>query len=76
MESELQQLDKLEQINKEAADKASVALSKLIDRPVEVAISKANVKKVESLSPLVGDLTPVYVPATIRELSTFSVVYS
>lgn len=49
MESELQELDKLEQINKEAADKASVALSKLIDRPAEVAISKANVKRWKAL---------------------------
>jgi len=67
MESELQQLDKLEQINKEAADKASAALSKLIDRPVEVAISRANVKKVESISPLIGieDMAAgIYLPVT------------
>ncbi len=67
MESELQQLDKLEQINKEAADKASAALSKLIDGPVDVAISKVNVKKVESLSTLIGieDMVAgVYLPVT------------
>jgi len=67
MESQLQQLDKLEQINKEAADKASAALSKLIDRPVEVAISKANVKKVENISPLIGIedvVAGIYLPVT------------
>jgi chemotaxis protein CheC len=67
MESELQQLDKLEQINKEAADKASAALSKLIDGPVEVAISDARVKKVESFSPLIGieDMVAgIYLPVT------------
>jgi len=67
MESELQQLAKLEQINKQAADKASVALSQLIDRPVELAISKANVKKVESLSPFIGveDMVAgIYLPVT------------
>ena len=67
MESQLQQIGKLEQINKEAADKASAALSKLIDRPVEVDISKAEVKKVEQLSPLIGieDMVAgIYLPVT------------
>ncbi len=67
MESELQQVSKLEQINKEAADKASDALSKLIDRPVEVGISRADVKKVEDLSPLIGTeevVAGIYLPVT------------
>ena len=50
MESELQQVTRLEQINNEAAEQASAALSKLIDRTVEVAISKAEVKKVAELN--------------------------
>ncbi len=67
MESELQQVNKLEQINKEAADKASDALSKLIDRSVEVGISRADVKKVEDLSPLIGTeevVAGIYLPVT------------
>lgn len=67
MESELQQVTKLEQINKEAAEQASGALSKLIDRPVEVTISKAEVKKVENLSPLIGTedmVAGIYLPVT------------
>ena len=46
--------NKLQEVNKQAAVKASEALSKLIDRQVEVEISKAEVKKVEELSPLIG----------------------
>ncbi len=67
MESELQQVTKLGQINKEAAEQASAALSKLIDRPVEVSISKAEVKKVENLSPLIGTedmVAGIYLPVT------------
>ena len=45
---------KLQKINKQAALNASGALSKLIGRPVSVGISKAEVKRVEELSPLIG----------------------
>ena len=45
--------DKLQEVNKQAALNTSKALSKLIDRPVAVEISRAEVKKVEELSPLV-----------------------
>jgi len=67
MEIELQQIGKLEQINREAADNTSAALSKLIGRSVGVAISRANIKKVESLSPLIGikDMVAgIYLPVT------------
>ena len=67
MESQLENLNKLEQINKEAAEKASAALSKLIDRSVEIGISKAQVKKVEELSPLIGNeevVAGIYLPVT------------
>lgn len=67
MESELQQVTRLEQINNEAAAQASAALSKLIDRHVDVAISKAEVKKVAELSPLIGTeemVAGIYLPVT------------
>ena len=67
MASELQEVSKLQEINEQAAAKASQALSKLIDRAVEVGISKAEVKKVEDLSPLIGieDIVAgIYLPVT------------
>lgn len=67
MESQLQQANKLKQINKDAAERASGALSKLIDRTVDVAIAKAEVKKVEDLSPLISieDMVAgIYLPVT------------
>jgi len=45
--------NKLQQINEQASAKASQALSKLIDRVVEVGISKVEIKRVEDLSPLI-----------------------
>ncbi len=45
--------NKMQEINKKAAMKASEALSKLIDRPVNVTIPGAEVKKVQELSPVI-----------------------
>lgn len=59
--------NKLHQINEQAAASASKALSKLIDREVEVGISKTEVKKVEELSPLIGIedvVAGIYLPVT------------
>jgi len=59
--------NKLQEVNEQAAENASKALSKLIDRPVEVDISKAEVKKVEELSPLIGTeevVAGIYLPVT------------
>jgi len=59
--------NKLQEVNEQAAENASKALSKLIDRPVEVDISKAEVKKVEELSPLIGPeevVAGIYLPVT------------
>ena len=59
--------DKLEQINKQAAERASEALSKLVDRTVEVTIHKAEVKKVDKLSPIIGTedvVAGIYLPVT------------
>jgi len=59
--------EKLDEINQQAASKASEALSKLIDRPVSVGISKADVKKVEELSPIIGPeeiVAGIYLPIT------------
>lgn len=67
MASELQEVNRLQQINEQASAKASQALSKLIDRVVEVGISKAEVKKVEDLSPLIGTedmVAGIYLPVT------------
>jgi len=58
---------KLQKINKQAALNASHALSKLIDRPVSVEISKAEIKKVEAISPLIGSeeiVAGIYLPVT------------
>ena len=57
----------LKEINKHAAINASRALSKLIDRPVSVEISKAEVKKVEKLKPLMDPeeiAAGIYLPVT------------
>ena len=67
MESKLQEVNKLCEINEQASVKASQALSKLIDRVVEVEISKAEVKRVENLSPLIGAeevVVGIYLPVT------------
>ena len=59
--------NKLQEVNKQAAVHASKALSKLIDRQVEVEISKTEVKKVEDLSPLIGleeMVAGIYLPVT------------
>jgi len=59
--------NKLQEVNGQAAVNASEALSKLIDRQVEVEISKTEVKKVEDLSPLIGPeemVAGIYLPVT------------
>lgn len=59
--------NKLQKINQRAASNASKALSKLIDRPVGLGISKAEVRKIEELSPIVGPeeiVAGVYLPVT------------
>ena len=67
MGNKLQEADMLHQVNEKAAESASRALSKLIDRPVEVGISRADVKRVENLSPLIGQeevVAGIYLPVT------------
>jgi len=59
--------EKLQSINKQAALNTSKALSKLIDRPVSVEISKAEIKRVEELSPIIDSeeiVAGIYVPVT------------
>jgi len=59
--------NKLQEVNEQAAVNASEALSKLIDRQVEVEISRTEVKKVEDLSPLIGleeIVAGIYLPVT------------
>ncbi len=59
--------NKLQEVNEQATVNASEALSKLIDRQVEVEISKTEVKRVEDLSPLVGPeemVAGIYLPVT------------
>ncbi len=59
--------NKLQEVNEQAAVNASEALSKLTDRPVEVEISRTEVKKVEGLSPLIGleeMVAGIYLPVT------------
>jgi len=58
---------KLQEINKQAALNASGALSKLIGRPVSIGISKAEVKRVEEVSPFIGPeeiVAGIYLPVT------------
>jgi len=60
-------MEKLHEINKEAAMNASRALSKLINRPVGVMISKTEVRNVEELSPVIDPeaiVAGIYVPIT------------
>jgi len=60
-------MGKLQEINKHAALNASRALSKLINRPVDVQVSKAGVKKVEELAPIIGPeeiVAGIYLPVT------------
>jgi len=59
--------DKLQEINQQAASNASNALSKLIDEPVGLGISKAEIKKVEDLSPVIDPeeiVAGIYLPVT------------
>ena len=59
--------NKLDEINREAASNASRALSKLIGSQVSVEISKASVKKVEAISPLIDPeeiVAGIYLPIT------------
>ncbi len=67
MASELQEVNRLQQINEQASAKASQALSKLIDRVVEVGISKLEIKRVEDLNPLIDQedtVAGIYLPVT------------
>jgi len=59
--------NKFQEVNEQAAVNASEALSKLIDRQVEVEISRTEVKKVEDLNPLIGPeemVAGIYLPVT------------
>ena len=59
--------EKLKEINKQAAMNASIALSKLINKPVGIEIPKAEVKRVEELRPLLGlgeIVAGIYLPVT------------
>lgn len=59
--------DKLQEINQEAALKASRSMSKLIDRKVEVGLSRAEAKKVGELSPIIDPeeiVAGIYLPVT------------
>jgi len=59
--------EKLKEINKQAAMNASIALSKLINRPVGIEIPRAEVKRVEELRPLLGlgeIVAGIYLPVT------------
>jgi len=59
--------DKLQEINQQAASKASCALSKLTDREVSIGVSKTEIKKVEDLSPILDPeeiIAGVYLPVT------------
>ncbi len=67
MGNELQEIDLLNQVNEQAAQNASRALSKLIDRPVGVGMSKANIKKIEECEPLISQeevVAGIYLPLT------------
>lgn len=60
-------MEKLQEMNKQAALNASSALSKLIDRPVTMNIAKADVKKIEELSPIIDPeeiVAGIYLPVT------------
>ena len=60
-------MGKLQEINKHAALNASRALSKLIDRPVDVRVSEARVKKVEELASIIGPeeiVVGIHLPVT------------
>jgi len=59
--------DKFQKINKIAAVNTSKALSKLIDRPVSIEMTHAEVKNVEDLSPIISpeEITAgIYLPIT------------
>jgi chemotaxis protein CheC len=44
----------LQEINQKAADSASIALSKLMKKPLKVAVAKAEMREIISLSPVLG----------------------
>ena len=57
--------DKFQELNKQAALNSSRALSKLTDRPVKVDITRAEIKGVEELSPLLDPeeiVAGIYLP--------------
>lgn len=57
----------LRDVNKQAVINASNGLSRLIDRQVEVGITRTEVKAVEDLSPLIGPeelVAGIYMPVT------------
>lgn len=59
--------NKLQEVNEQASANASEALSKLIDRRVDVEISRAEVKRVEDLSPIISPeemVAGIYLPVT------------
>ena len=67
MGNKLQEVDMLNQINKHAAESSSRALSKLIDRPVGVGMSRADIKKIEEFDLLIGQeevVAGIYLPLT------------
>ncbi len=60
-------MEKLQEISNQAALNASGALSKLIDRPVKMNITMADVRNVEELSPVIDPeeiVAGVYLPVT------------
>ena len=60
-------LNKLQEVNKQAALNTSRALSKLIGRPVVVEISRPVLKKVEEVSPIINPeeiVAAIYLPVT------------
>lgn len=63
----MEKKSKLEEINKQASLNASRALSKLINKQVDIEITKVEVKDVSKLSPLIGPeeiVAGVYLPLT------------
>jgi chemotaxis protein CheC len=64
---EKMKLEKLNQINKQAALSASAALSKLIGQDVSISMATVEVKKVEEVKPLIGAeeiVAGIYLPVT------------
>ncbi len=60
-------MERLQKINNQAALNASIALSKLVDKPVSLKMSPVEVRNVEGLSPIIGPeeiVAGIYVPVT------------